>query len=72
MAKKKTYIYVGPVMRFGKVCTQRWIAETVAESPKKALSNLHFRYCREHGFTPTVRFEFPGDLQIKVNTFDRD
>lgn len=71
-SKKKTYIYIGPVTRFGKEYDHRWTAETEAESPKKARSNLHFRYCREHGYSPTARFEFPGELQLKINSFDRD
>ena len=72
MSKKKTYIYIGPVERFGKIVNPKWVAETEAESPKKALSNLHYRYCRENGLLPTARFEFPGELQLKINSFERD
>lgn len=72
MSKKKTYIYRGDVTRFGQLYERNWVAETEAESPKKALSNLHYRYCREHGMLPTARFEFPGELMLKVNSFERD
>lgn len=67
--KKKTYVYKGAVKRFNTIIETGWYAETEAESPKKALSNLRYRYAREHGMSPVAKFEFPGTLELKVNDF---
>ena len=49
-----TYIYNGSVMQFGRLISDNWSAKTKATSPEKALSNLLFRYKREHGYLPST------------------
>lgn len=42
------FIYDGPVKAFSKrIINPKWSGETMAESRKKALSNLSFQYKKE-------------------------
>lgn len=51
------YRYMGPVWMFDKLINECWVAETYANSEKKALSNLAYRYKKSHGFTPSARIK---------------
>ena len=55
--KKYIYIYRGPVKQFGKIINESWTAETSAVSASKALSNLAYRYKKEHGLTANAKVE---------------
>ena len=46
-----TYFYNGPVIQFNNTINESWSAKTKANSPQKAISNLIFRYKKEHGYT---------------------
>lgn len=52
---RSEYIYEGPVMLFGKCIDQFWRGATYAESEKKALSNLTYRYKKETGRTASAK-----------------
>lgn len=49
------YRYKGPVVKFDKVVTENYVGETVAESQKKAMSNIIFNYKKDNNLLPTVR-----------------
>ena len=55
--KKYIYRYRGCVKQFGKIINESWTAETSAVSASKALSNLTYRYKKEHGLTSSARIE---------------
>jgi hypothetical protein len=55
--KKYIYRYRGSVKQFGKIICESWVAETSAVSASKALSNLAYRYKKEHGLTSSARIE---------------
>lgn len=61
---KERYLYEGPVMMFGQIVQEKWFADTFAVSPKKALSNLAYRWKREHGKTADAKVTLPGRLEL--------
>lgn len=56
------YIYEGPVMKFNTCVQNHWSAETYANSPAKAKSNLAFRFKKENGLAKTVKITLPGAI----------
>lgn len=66
MAKtKKEFIYSGIVLQFG-VCVERnWNASTWAYNKKKALSNLIYRYKKDHNLNVKAKIELPGELTMR-------
>ena len=58
------YIYEGPVCEFGKCIMNRWVAETVASSEKKALSNLKYRFKKQNNRMAGAKIELPGKLTL--------
>lgn len=58
------YIYDGPVLLFGKLIAERWHAETMAVSKKKAKRNLIFQFQYETGRSPTTKIELPNELMV--------
>lgn len=58
----KEYTYSGPVMEFDHCIHARWTATTLASSEKKALSNLAFRYKRDHNRAPNAMITLPGKI----------
>ena len=62
MSSKKTYVYKGAVMIFDRVVDQYWEAETTATSPKKAKTNLAYRYKKMNGLEPTTKVMLPGQV----------
>lgn len=64
MIKNKQYEYCGPVMEFD-ICVERtWKASTWAPSEKKALSNLTYRYKRDHNRAPQTKITLPGKIAL--------
>lgn len=43
------YRYTGPVMKFDSLICPKWVGETTAVSPKKALSNLAYQFKKNNG-----------------------
>ena len=58
------YSYEGPVKVFDDIVTRSWKAGTVAESEKKARSNLAFQYKRDHGLVPATRVTLSGKILL--------
>lgn len=59
---KKEYQYAGPVMEFDRCVERNWKASTWAVSPKKALSNLVYRYKMEHNRDRSAKIVLTGKL----------
>lgn len=59
---RKEYAYSGPVMESDRCIEHGWKATTWAESEKKALSNLSFRYKRDHNRAPHAKITLPGKI----------
>ena len=58
------YSYCGPVLEFDTVIDLRWEAKTMAPSEKKALSNLMYRYKRDHGKVSNTEITLPGKIKM--------
>lgn len=61
---KHRYSYYGPVKEFGTIVSNKWSAETVAASDKKARSNLVYQYKKSHGLTSDCKITLPGKLEL--------
>ncbi len=55
------YSYDGPVEMFDKFIGY-WKAETYAETEKKAMSNLKYRYKKENGLVANTKIALTGKL----------
>lgn len=61
-SRNKEFKYSGPVIQFD-ICIERdWKTTTWAPTKKKALSNLTYRYKRDHDMVPSTKIELPGKL----------
>ena len=60
----KEYKYSGPVMEFDRCIDRSWTATTYAVSEKKALSNLAFRYKRDHNRVANTRITLTGKIVL--------
>lgn len=58
----RRYRYIGPVMEFGRCLQDRYEGETVAESPKKAKSNIAYNWKRINNRVPGSRITLPGKI----------
>ena len=56
------YRYVGPVMEYGRCLQDRFEGETVAESPKKAKSNILYNWKRDNNRMPGSKITLPGKI----------
>lgn len=61
--RRDRYDYEGPVMKFDICIDRNWKATTWAPSEKKALSNLTFRYKRDHDMVGSVNITLPGKIK---------
>ena len=69
MQKCKQYIYDGPVMSFGRYIA--WFKGiTMAESERKAKSNLMYQFRRKNGLGNTYKLEFTDNVQ-EVSNVDK-
>lgn len=66
METKKQYSYSGPVTSFDRQIMSHWEAQTYAVSPKKAKSNLVYRFKREYNLEPGSKVELPGTITEEV------
>ena len=67
--KKYIYRYRGAVKQFGNIICENWVAETSAVSASKALSNLTYRYKKEHGFTSSAKVELDKKCLEETGNF---
>lgn len=58
------YEYVGPVMEFNNCVVNNWKAYTYAQSEKKALSNLAYRFKKANNRMPNAKISLPGEITI--------
>ena len=58
------YVYVGPVMVFGKCVESKYRRETYAVSEKKARSNVEYAWKQANGLAPSARVSMPGNIYI--------
>lgn len=58
------YSYNGPVKEFDSIISNRWNGETIANSEKKAKSNLAYQYKICHNKAPSARISLPGKLVV--------
>ena len=61
LGMRRLYRYSGPVFKFGKCVEGRLLAETYAESPQKALSNIAYQYKINHGYAPHAFVQLSPD-----------
>ena len=55
--KKKWYEYCGPVIENDICIARNWSVQTFATSPKKALSNLSFRFKRDNNRAANTKIQ---------------
>lgn len=60
----KLYFYDGPVLEFDRIVANHWSAKTLAESEKKARSNLAYQFKMQYGKVPRSKITIPGKLII--------
>ena len=58
------YFYDGPVLEFDRIVANHWSAKTLAESEKKARSNLAYQFKMQYGKVPRSKITIPGKLII--------
>ena len=66
---KMRYRYSGPVTSFGEVVCRYWEGETWATSPRKAASNLRYRYKQQHNLSDNAKIEL---LSMPVTVEDNN
>lgn len=57
----KRFTYDGPVMVFDR-CVGNWRGETMAESERKAKSNLVYQYKKRNNLVPSAKIDLPGNV----------
>lgn len=58
------YVYDGPVTLFGRLITNKWHGETIAESERKAISNLEYQFKKKNNMLATAKIGLPGYLEV--------
>ena len=61
----KTYEYAGAVLNFDIYIEHNWKSVTQAPNEKRALSNLAYRYKKDHNLSPQAKIVLPGKLTEK-------
>jgi len=57
------YIYDGPVYVFKTLVSSNWHGETMADTEKKARSNLTYQYKQQTGRARTAKVRLTGDVK---------
>lgn len=57
------YTYDGPVLEFDRTVAIHWKGETMAQSARKAKSNLAYQYKKQNNRLPNVKVTLPGDVK---------
>lgn len=58
------YFYDGPVMEFDICIADRWKGETMANSKKKAISNLTYQFKKHTNRANYAKITLPGEIKI--------
>lgn len=64
---KYKYSYKGPVLKFNTVVATDYKMETIAESKEKAISQMLYRFKKDHNLVPNTRITIKEDL-VKIGT----
>lgn len=56
------YFYDGPVSIFDRCVADHWKGETVADSPKKAKSNLTYQFKKQNNLHPGTKVFLLGEV----------
>lgn len=65
MEPKRKYIYNGPVLLFDTLIANHWRGETMAETAKKAKSNLVYQYKKQNGLSVTAKISLPNEVLVE-------
>lgn len=60
------YVYDGIVKEFGRTIADKWHGETVAESERKARSNLTYQYKKSHNKSNNTKITLTSEI-IQIN-----
>lgn len=60
------YNFIGDVYLFDKLYERGVKMQTTAQSEKKALSNLQYRYKKEHGLTSNSKITMKGKFNNEL------
>lgn len=63
---RKLYRYEGQVKSFNNILIDKWIGETMADTPHKAKSNLIYRVKKELGLVSASKVSLPGKIKVIV------
>lgn len=58
------YFYDGPVMEFDICIADHWKGETMADSKKKAISNLTYQFKKQTNRANYTKITLPGEIKI--------
>ena len=58
------YLYDGPVLEFERLLADRWRAETLAPTKRKAISNLQYPFKKNNNRLPNSKITLPGKLRM--------
>ena len=58
------YFYDGPVMEFDICIADHWKGETMANSKKKAISNLTYQFKKQTNRANYTKITLPGEIKI--------
>ena len=58
------YRYVGPGMEFDRCLQDKFVGETIAESPNKAKSNIAYNWKKRNNRVPGSKITLPGKLLV--------
>ena len=59
------YSYCGPVKEFDSLIMNKFEAETVASSEKKARSNFAYQFKKKYNRSANAKISLPGKIIIK-------
>lgn len=60
--KKWKWYYKGPVLKFNDIVATDYKMETIAESKAKAISQMTYRFKKDHNLEPNTRITIKEDL----------
>lgn len=58
------YVYEGPVLEFEHLLTDKWRAETLVPTKRKAISNLQYQFKKNNNRLPNSKITLPGKLRM--------
>ena len=58
------YLYSGPVYEFDRLIADKWEAETMATSEKKARSNMVYQFKKKNNRVQATKITLPGIITM--------